>query len=120
VTALDHVTWALFEGLKSVPTGIPILAKLDEGLLNDEHVIPLADRLRECSGDAARLLHDLAPVPPPPPTPVPATAPPRAGKRTISKFKKQSATLTDTLSELRRVAEAHPSAEIDIEWEIRE
>jgi hypothetical protein len=120
VTALDHVTWALFEGLKSVPAGIPILAKLDEGLLNDEHVIPLADRLRECSGDAARLLHDLAPVPPPPPTPVPATAPPRAGKRTISKFKKQSATLTDTLSELRRVAEAHPSAEIDIEWEIRE
>ena len=51
--------------------------------------------------------------------PVPPDAK-RSGKRTISKIKKQSVPLSDTLGELRRVAEAHPNAEIDIEWEIRE
>jgi hypothetical protein len=127
VTALDHVTWALFEGLKTVPAGAQIMARLTEGLESDEHVHPLADRLRECSADAANLLRELAPAAPPPPPPPPVEVampvPPDAkqsGKRTISKIKKQSVPLSDTLGELRRVAEAHPNAEIDIEWEIRE
>jgi hypothetical protein len=122
VTALDHVTWVLFEGLKSDPAGAQIVARLNEGLEHDEHVVPLADRLRECSADAANLLRERVPAPPTPPQPVePVTpAPQRPGKRTISKIKKQSVPLADTLGELRRVAEAHPNAEIDIEWEIRE
>jgi hypothetical protein len=126
VAAIEHATWELFESLKSVPEGTHILARLNEALENDEHVVPLADRLRECSGDAARLLKALAASPsppaPPPMEPVqPAQSEPRrTGKRTVSKIKKQSAPLADTLGELRRVAEAHPNAEIDIEWEIRE
>lgn len=125
VAAIEHATWELFESLKSVPEGTHILARLNEALENDEHVVHLADRLRECSGDAARLLKALAsPAPPAPPPvePVPPAQPEprRTGKRTVSKIKKQSAPLADTLGELRRVAEAHPNAEIDIEWEIRE
>lgn len=123
VTAIDHANWPLFEGLKAVPAGANILAKLDEGLRSDEHVHALANRLRECSADAARLLIERAPAVPAPPSPAPpapAPAPQRPGKRTISKIKKQSAQLTETLGELRKVAEAHPNAEIDIEWEIRE
>jgi hypothetical protein len=125
VTAVEHANWTLFEGLKSVPAGAHILARLNEGLENDEHVFHLAERLRECSGDAARLLLERAPAPPPPPPPVetvtpipPETRP--SGKRTVSKLKKQSVPLADALGELRRVAESHPNAEIDIEWEIRE
>jgi hypothetical protein len=126
VTAIDRATWVLFEGLKSVPAGAHILTRLNEGLENDEHVVHLADRLRECSDDAARLLKELASSPaPPPPPPVetvisvpPGTRP--SGKRTVSRLKKQSVPLVDTLGELQRVAEAHPNAEIDIEWEIRE
>jgi hypothetical protein len=125
VTAIDRATWVLFEGLKAVPAGTHILAHLNEGLENDEHVIPLADRLRECSDDAARLLQERAASAPPPPPPVETVTPlppetRRSGKRTVSKVKKQSVPLADTLGELRRVAEAHPNAEIDIEWEIRE
>ena len=125
VTAIEHANWTLFEGLKSVPAGAHILARLNEGLENDEHVFHLADRLRECSGDAARLLLERAPVPPPPPprvqtvTPV-QTEPRPSGKRTVSRVKKQSAPLADALGELQRVADEHPNAEIDIEWEIRE
>jgi hypothetical protein len=125
VTAVEHANWALFEGLKSVPAGAHILTRLNEGLENDEHVVHLADRLRECSGDAARLLLERAPAPPPPPpetgTPIqPDTKP--SERRTISKASKRttSAQLADTLGELRRVAEDHPNAEIDITWEIRE
>ena len=125
VTAIEHANWALFEGLKSVPAGAHILARLTEGLVNDEHVFHLADRIRECSGDAARLLLERAPSPPPPPPPVETVTPlppetRRSGKRTVSKVKKQSVPLAETLGELRRVADAHPNAEIDIEWEIRE
>jgi hypothetical protein len=116
----------LFEGLKSVPAGARILVRLNEGLVNDEHVVHLADRLRECSGDAARLLKELAPAAPPP-LPPEAVTPDRpvtkpSAKRTISKESKRttSAQLADTLGELRRVADAHPDAEIDISWEIRE
>ena len=50
------MTWVLFEGLKSNPAGAQIVARLNEGSAHDEHVIPLADRLRECSTDATRLL----------------------------------------------------------------
>ena len=125
VTAIEHANWPLFEGLKSVPAGAHILARLNEALENDEHVFHLADRLRECSGDAARLLLERAPVPPPPPPPVETVTPVQrevrpSGKQTVSRVKKHSASLADTLGELQRVADDYPNAEIDIEWEIRE
>jgi putative intracellular protease/amidase len=123
VSAINHATWVLFEGLKSVPAGGHILTRLNEGLEHDEHVVHLADRLRECSDDAARLLKERAATAPPPPAEAVTPLPPetrRSGKRTVSKVKKQSVPLAETLGELRRVAEAHPNAEIDIEWEIRE
>jgi len=81
------------------------------------------DRLRECSGDAARLLHERAPAAPKSPPPVETVTPePTPGKRTISKESKRTTTaqLTEALGELRRIADAHPKAEIDISWEIRE
>ncbi|MCX6619569.1 MAG: hypothetical protein NTY38_00525 [Acidobacteria bacterium] len=125
VTAIEHTNWALFEGLKSLPAGAHILARLNEGLTKDEYVFPLADRLRECSGDAARLLLERVPATPPTaPEPVEPSLPETRArvKRTISKVARQvtSAQLADTLGELRRVAESHPNAEIDIAWEIRE
>ncbi len=125
VTAIEHANWPLFEGLKSVPAGAHILARLNEALENDEHVFHLTDRLRECSGDAARLLLERAPVPPPPPPPVETVTPVQrevrpSGKQTVSRVKKQSASLADTLGELQQVADDYPNAEIDIEWEIRE
>ena len=67
VTAVEHANWALFDGLKSVPAGANILVRLNEGLSHDEHVIHLADRLRECSTDAARLLLEQVPTPLPRP-----------------------------------------------------
>jgi hypothetical protein len=124
VNAIDHTEWVLFDGLDRFPGGAQILAQLKQGLENDEHVVPLADRLRECSGNAARLLRENAPAPtttPPPPAKTPPPSPP-AGKRSIAKATKRTtpAQLNETLGELRRAAEAHPKAEIEITWEILE
>jgi hypothetical protein len=55
LTAIEHTTWALFDGMKSDPAGAAILDKLNAGLTSDEYVVSLVDRLRECSSDAARL-----------------------------------------------------------------
>jgi hypothetical protein len=71
------------------------------------------------------LIERTPPAPGPQAVPVqPPDAQPAkpAGKRTIARETKQttSAQLTETLSELQRAAEAHPDAEIEITWEIRE
>jgi hypothetical protein len=131
VTAIDHCNWTLLEGLKNIPAGAQILARLDAGLAENEYVTPLADRLRECSAAAARLVLERTPPPPPqppvpspPPTPVvpPPPTPTTEGRRTIAHESRQTtpARLRETLTELERAAEAHPESEIEITWEIRE
>ena len=128
LTAIEHAGWTLFEGLKSIPESAHILTRLNEGLATDEYVLPLADRLRECSADAARLLIERTPprpAPEPEPQAPPADiqpAPIPSGKRTVAKATKQttSARLPETLAELQRTAKAHPDADIEITWEIRE
>jgi hypothetical protein len=126
VNGVEHTEWVLFEGLDSLPGGAQILAQLNQGLENDEHVVPLADRLRECSGNAARLLREHAPAPatPPPVTPPTRVPPPtpNPAKRSVARATKRttSAHLNETLGELRQAAEAHPRAEIEITWEILE
>ena len=127
VTAIEHGSWTLFDGLKAIPEGAHILSRLNDALADDEYVTPLAERLRSCSNDATRLLIERTPpasVPQPAPVPPRPDAPPPqlTGKRTIARETKQttSAHLAETLSELQRVAKAHPDAEIELTWEIRE
>ncbi len=122
-TAIEHSSWALFEGLKTIPEGANVLDRLNTGLSDDEYITPLAARLRECATDAARLLIERNPPPPPPPPPQqPPPKETQTGKRTIAKETKQttSAHLTETLAELQRAAKAHPNADIELTWEIRE
>jgi hypothetical protein len=120
LTAIDHATWALFDGIKSDPAGAAILDKMKAGLASDEYVASLVDRLRESSADAARLLADRQPKPPGP------TEPPEkertTSKRLVAKNSETTtaARLNQTLAKLKDAAEAHPNAEFAITWEIRE
>lgn len=128
LTALDHATWALFEGIKADPAGVAILDKLKAGLTSDEYVVPLAERLRECSADAARLLAERTPKPPelkPPDATSTEAQPPEkktTSKRVVASDRQTTtpARLNQTLNKLRDTAQAHPNAEIEITWEIRE
>jgi hypothetical protein len=119
LTAIDHTTWALFDGMKSDPAGAAILDKLNAGLASDEYVVPLVERLRECSAEAARLLAERKPKPPEP-TPPEKEKP--TSKRVVARDRQTttSARLNQTLGKLKDAAEAHPNAEIEITWEIRE
>ncbi|WP_028998074.1 hypothetical protein [Azohydromonas australica] len=80
-TALDGANWAIFDALGQLGDTDPrrakadaVLSRLAEGLLADEHVVPLKARLDELERDAVRLL-TVAPPPPVSPPPPPPSGP---------------------------------------------
>jgi hypothetical protein len=128
ITSLEHANWALFEGLKEIKAeshaaaARQILDRLDEGLRHDEYVVHLSDRLRECGSDAARLLVEMAPKPEPPPVPKPEPKPGSKAKRVVGTGHKVvgAGKLHEAVAEVEQAVSAHPNAEIELNWEIRE
>ncbi len=80
--AITTARWELFEAMGTIEdercnAGQLLLGRLQEALVADEHVVPLASRLNDLHRDVARLLAATPPVRPAPPQPTPThPAPP--------------------------------------------
>lgn len=131
--AIEAANWPLFDALRDIGATDPrraqaeaLLQRLVEGLQADEHVVPLAARLRELQGDAVRLFTVAPPPPPvPPPAPLPEDrpVPPPVDEATEVVEERQQqlrgAEATRVLQDLRARLERDAELELVLSWRLQ-
>jgi hypothetical protein len=132
VGTLDRAPWDLFDRMANMsgegaPQAEVILAQIRDALTRDEHVVHLADALKDAQTDAYELLTKMArgtraPTPTPPaPAPTPVAAPtPTRKPDTMTQTRRGlgAKEASKVLAGIEKALAANPELALDIDWRL--
>jgi hypothetical protein len=132
VGTLDRAPWDLFDRMahmtgEGAPQAEVILAQIRDALTRDEHVVHLADVLKDAQADAYELLTKMAQgsqtTTPPPPAPVPAPVaapvlPRKPDPMTHARRGLKSEEALEVLASIEQALAANPDLALDIDWRL--